>query len=40
MFLYQRISVAIQYFNVVCLTNSLTVSESPSNHSRHRRTLC
>ena len=30
MFLYQRISVAIQRFNAVCLTNSLTVSESPS----------
>ena len=30
MFLYQWISVAIQHFNAVCLTNSLTVSESPS----------
>ena len=30
MFLYQWISVAIQRFNAVCLTNSLTVSESPS----------
>ena len=30
MFLYQRIPVAIQRFNAVCLTNSLTVSESPS----------
>ena len=30
MFLYQRISVAIQRFSAVCLTNSLTVSESPS----------
>jgi len=29
-FLYQRISVAIQRFNAVCLANSLTVSESPS----------
>ena len=29
-FLYQRISVAIQRFNAVCLGNSLTVSESPS----------
>ena len=29
-FLSQRISVAIQQFNAVCLTNSLTVSESPS----------
>jgi len=29
-FLYQRISVAIQLFNVVCLANSLTVPESPS----------
>ena len=28
--IYQRISVAIQRFNPVCLTNSLTVSESPS----------
>ena len=26
----QRISVAIQRFNAVCLVNSLTVSESPS----------
>ena len=30
MFLYQRIYVAIQRFNAVCLTNSLTVSECPS----------
>ena len=30
MFLYQRVSVAIQRFNAVCLTNSLTVSQSPS----------
>ena len=29
-FLYQRISVATQRFNAVCLANSLTVSESPS----------
>ena len=29
-FLYQRISVAIQRFNAVCLANSLTISESPS----------
>ena len=29
-FLYQRISVAIQRFNAVCLANSWTVSESPS----------
>jgi len=29
-FLYQRISVAIQRFNAVCMANSLTVSESPS----------
>ena len=29
-FLYQRISVAIQRFNAVCLDNSLTVSESSS----------
>ena len=29
-FLYQRISVAIQRFNAICLANSLTVSESPS----------
>jgi len=29
-FLYQRISVAIQRFNPVCLANSLTVSESTS----------
>ena len=27
--LYQRISVAIQHFNAVCLTNSLTVSGPP-----------
>ena len=39
-FLYQRISVAIQRFNAVCLANSLTVSESHRNHSRHRSTLC
>ena len=37
-FLYQRISVAIQRFNAVCLANSLTVSHH--NHSRHRSTLC
>ena len=29
MFLYQGISVAIQRFNAVCLTNSLTFSETP-----------
>jgi len=29
-FLYQRISVAIQRFNAVCLANTFTVSESPS----------
>jgi len=29
-FLYQRISVAIQRFNAVCLANLLTISESPS----------
>jgi len=29
-FLYQRISVAIQCFNAVCLADSLTISESPS----------
>ena len=28
--LYQRISVAIQRFNAVCLANSLTFSDSPS----------
>jgi len=27
---YQRISVAIQHFNAVCLANTFTVSESPS----------
>ena len=29
-FLYQRIYVAIQRFNAVCLANTFTVSESPS----------
>jgi len=29
-FLYQRISVAIQSFDAVCLANTFTVSESPS----------
>ena len=29
-FLYQRISVAIQRFNKVCLANTFTVFESPS----------
>jgi len=29
-FLYQRISVAIQRFNAVCLANTFTVSESSS----------
>jgi len=33
-FLYQRISVAIQRFNAVCLANTFTVSESPSQPFR------
>ena len=33
-FLYQRISVTIQRFNAVCLANSLTISESPSQPFR------
>ena len=28
-FLYQRISTAIQRFNAVCLSNTFTISESP-----------
>ena len=29
-FLYQRISTAIQRFNAVCLSNTFSISESPS----------
>jgi len=28
-FLYQQISMAIQHFNAVCLSNTFTISESP-----------
>jgi len=36
-FLYQRISVAIQRFNAVCLANTLTVSDRGGSTRRARR---